>query len=76
MKTTSNIIVHSGLVISIAAAVVIFNDISGIFYIMHGSYGAALGIIAGSIGIIASKSKDLSRVNCFWISHIVMVSDI
>ena len=54
----------------------IFNDISGIFYIMHGSYGAALGVIAGSIGIIASRSKDLSQVNCFWIAHVVMVSDI
>lgn len=53
----------------------IFNDISEIFYIMHGSYGAALGVIAGSIGIIASRSKDLSQVNCLWIAHIVMVSD-
>ena len=64
------------MIISIAAAAVIFNDISGIFYIMHGSYGAALGVIAGSIGIIASRSKDLSQVNCFWIAHVVMVSDI
>ena len=40
---------------------------------MHGSYGAVFGIIAGSIGIIASKSKDLSRISGFWIAHVVMV---
>ena len=51
----------------------IFNDLSGIFYFMHGSYGAVFGIIAGSIGIIASKSKDLSRISGFWIAHVVMV---
>ena len=40
---------------------------------MHGSYGAVFGIIAGSIGIVASKSINLSQINGFWIAHVVMV---
>ena len=32
-----------------------------------------LGIIAGAIGIVASKSPSLRELKCLWIAHITMV---